>query len=168
MKKLCAFLITLVMLCGANYAFATACGTTTVSTASAIVDTDGFTWGGATYIANLILPPGTYSAGAVTCTTPGNTFNYQYTGTLTASGTMSVALPSNTNLLPSGSQWAITIVPKAPAGSVTVTLNVTGSTQTFSTTPAGPRYNATMFNFGYGPVEINTLIPIGALFFNTT
>jgi hypothetical protein len=168
MKRIFACIFVLGALLGANYAHATACGTTTVSTASAIVDTDGFTWAGASYVANLVLPAGTYYSSAITCTTPGNTFNYQYSGTLTASGTMSVALPSNTNLLPSGTQWAITITPKAPAGSVTVTLSVTGATQTFSVTPTGPRFNASTFNFGYGVVEINSLIPTGALFLNTT
>ena len=165
MKKLLAVMCALLL--GAGCAHATLCGTTTVTTSSPIVDTDGFTWAGASYVANLILPSGTYQA-TFACTIPANTFSLQYTGTLTAAGNISVALPSNTNLTPVGTQWAITITPKAPAGSVTVVLSVTGGSQSFTTTPAGPRFNASMFNFGYGTVEINTLVPTGALFLNTT
>ena len=168
MKKLSAVLLFVVLLFGgAGRAFATACGTTTVS-ATAITDSDGFVWTNGTYIANLVLAPGIYSTSAIACTTTGGTFNTQYSGSLSNLGSMSVALPSNSNLTPYGTQWAITICPKAPAGCTTVTLNVTGTTQSFSVTPAGPRFNATMFNSGYGTVEINTLVPTGALFYNAS
>ena len=167
MKRIFALFFVFAALLGVNYAHATACGTTTVST-TALTDSDGFVWSNAAYVANLVLPPGVFSGGAITCTTAGNTFNTQYTGTLNSSGTLSVALPSNSNLLPYGSQWAITIMPKAPAGAYTVTLNVTGSTQSFSATPPGPRFNASMFNSGYGTVEINTTVPTAAIFLNNT
>ncbi len=55
MKKFLAFLTVLGLFSMANFAHATACGTTTVSS-TGLIDTDGFTWSNGTYVANLVFP----------------------------------------------------------------------------------------------------------------
>lgn len=169
MKKIFLALITCALLLfGAKNASATACGTTTVST-SALVDTDGFTWTNGSYVATLVLPTGVFSLSNMSCTTAGGTFSNRYTGSLSSTGTLSVALPQNTNLAPAGSKWAVTFCPQATNGCFSYTAVITGSTQTLSpaTVPA-PRFQAGQFNYGYSPIELTSTAPIGAVFYNTT
>lgn len=172
MKKFGLKVLTLALiLAGASYAHATACGTTTVSS-TGLVDSDSLTWVNGTYVANLVLPPGVFYSSAMACTTAGNTFNTQYTGTLNGSGALSVALPANTNLAPGGSQWAITLCPNATRGCFTYTITATGSTQNITTALnavlPGPRFNGSQYNYGYGTVELNTSVTTGSMFLNTS
>ncbi len=168
-KKVLFFI--LLFSCFINYAHATACGTTTVSS-TGVVDLDGFTWANGTYIANLVYPPQVYNSNLISCTTVGGTFNFSYSGVLSATGTFSVVLPANTNLQPAGTQWAITVCPNATSGCVKYTTVITGSTQNITTAlnavTTGPRFQYTNNSYGYSPKELITTVAPGMKFFNTT
>src|SRR5208282_1835535 len=111
MKKLFSFLTVLTMLLlGANYAHATACPSTTVSS-TGLVDSDSLTWKGGTWSATIYIPPQALNPVNLACTVSGDTLTTTYSGTLNSSGAFSQALTKNANITAAGTEWAITFCP---------------------------------------------------------
>src|ERR1700678_1216063 len=97
-----------------------------------VTDTGGQTWNSGSYTFTFypspINPNGPYFW-------TGGAFNpnQQFTGPLTSAGDMNpVAIPSNSALTPSGSQWTVTVCPAATATCYSKTMTITGVSQNIS------------------------------------
>jgi hypothetical protein len=166
MKRLLALSVWLLL----TGAFLNAQSTTVSSTG--LVDSDGFTWANGTVIIDFVPAPNFPNISSYGWI--GGALKPQYTTTLNGSGALSVSVPSTTAISPSGSTWQFNFCPNATKGCFQYNLATIGSTMDITTALnavlPGPRfpYVGTSTNYGYGPVELSTTVPIGAQFFNTT
>ena len=116
----------------------------TTSVSGTVTDTSGQTWNSGNYTfafyPSPINPIGPYnwSGGAFSPSVP-------IVGNLTASGQISaIALPSNTSIVPSGSQWTVTVCPAATASQCfSKTFVVTGPSMDISSLLTPPPPNVT-------------------------
>lgn len=144
--------------------------TTTVSS-TGVVDTDSQTWAGGTYQITFVpragISPNAYHWNGGTMS--GNTL---FSGSLNGSGAFSVAIPDNSAISPSGSQWDFRICPNATSGCFFLITAVSGTTQNLTSAlnalAIGPRFSATPSAYGYSTVEVNPSPQPGSLFFNVT
>lgn len=128
-----------------------------------ITDSDSQTWNAGTWTASLVSPSGP-PQGCTTATT--------VSGTMSGSGVLTGSLCDNSLVGPSGSTWRFTICPHASANCSQVSTAVSGSTENLSSVlSAGvtaPRFAAAFGAFGYADVEVATIPPPGATYYNVT
>ena len=142
---------------------------TTVST-TGVIDTDGFTWSNGTYTINFVPSQANPNPNSYIWT--GGALTQSFTGSLNGSGVFSVSIPSNSSISPTNSQWSFQICPNAKSGCFQVTTAVTGATldvtALLNAAAKGPRFPYSSPAFGYGPIEISSLVLPGSVFYNTT
>ena len=133
----------------ALFALPTLGQTTLVS--GTIADSSGQTWNGGN-IQFVFYPAPTNPSGPYTWS--GGAFNPSQpipaTGKigLNASGSFSgVSVPDNNTILPSGSQWAVTVCPAATATCYSVTMTITGPTLNLSSLVIPPPISVNASNF---------------------
>jgi hypothetical protein len=109
------------------------CQSTTLS--GQVTDTGSQSWNNGTITATLRLNPGYPSFPSYTWT--GGILNPTISGTLNASGAYSISLPSNSAIVPGGTQWLLTVSPQAsPTNAFSLgPITVAGATQTQNITP---------------------------------
>lgn len=142
--------------------------TTTVS--GTVTDADGQTWNNGTYSISFIPTPGAgpqfnYNGSVMTAAQKG-----PYTGSLSGGGAFSVAIPDNTFITPSGTQWRFTICPLASAPCIALNATVSGATLNLTPTigtPAGLRFPAGPGAFGYLDVEVTPIPNPGGSYWNS-
>jgi len=131
-------------------------GQTTVNLT--VTDTpDAQTWNSGTWKTQLI-PQGQPAGGSV-ITSGGGTLNNQ-AGSLSGTGTASIALPANVNISPANSQWKITVCPQAapsPCFDSLVTV-LTSSPQAVSIAPPSPRVPASVITIAYSSTEVSAAV----------
>jgi hypothetical protein len=94
----------------------------------------------------------------------GGSLNPQ-AGALSASGTVSVSLPSNINIIPAQSVWKFTVCPQAASGCFDQTVSVgTTSPQTLNITPPSPRVGASVIQQAYNSAEVSG--GVGSVYFD--
>jgi hypothetical protein len=126
MKRL--LLCLALLLFGAIPAFAQS---TTVS--GTVTDAGAQSWNNGTFSFTFVPSAGTPFP---SYTWTGGTLNPTINGTLSASGTYSVSIPSNTAITPGGSQWNVQFCPQATSQCFSVkNTSITGGTQTINATP---------------------------------
>lgn len=98
-----------------------------------ITDASTQAWNNGTYTFTFV-PSGNNPVGPYTWT--GGTLNQTITGSLSATGSYSVSIPSNTAISPVNSVWSARFCPQASSTCFTVNnLTITGGTQTVNATP---------------------------------
>lgn len=142
----------------------------TTAVSATITDSDGQTWNNGTFTV-IFIPkagaPGPYIYNGSPMT---NAQKGPYMGTMNGSGSMSVSLPDNSFITPSGSQWQFTLCPNSSGGCSQVTTAVSGATfnatTLFSTNVTAPRFPATgPGQYGYSDVEVTTVPGPGGYYF---
>lgn len=155
------FLIASILLlcCGSAY------GQTTSITAQ-VIDTDGIVWANGKWSVSFVPNPGFSGPYQY----QGAPFTPQLqSGAMDASGNLSVTVPSNNFITPSGTQWSFTICPNASAQCTTFTTPVTGASLNFTTLFANvkaPRFATSAGSFGYSNVEVTPLPLPGGFYYN--
>jgi len=145
-------------------------GQTTVNLT--VIDTpDNQAWFNGTWSAVLQMSPGAPPpTGSFTVTSGGGSVATQR-GTLSSSGTASISLPANANILPSQTQWAITVCPQATwACQQSFVVVSTVSPQAVTISPPSIRINfqnATPPVVAYTDAEI-VGASLGSIYYNTT
>lgn len=138
-----------------------AAGQTAVT--ATITDSDSQTWNNGSWTATLVSPSGP-AHGCTTATT--------VSGTMSGSGVLTGSLCDNSLVGPSGSTWRFTICPHASASCSQVSTPVSGATQNISSVLSGgvtaPRFAASFGAYGYADVEVATIPPPGATYYNVT
>jgi hypothetical protein len=163
----------LLLTLGLLFALPTFGQTTLVS--GTIQDSSGQNWAGGN-IQFVFYPAPTNPSGPYTWS--GGAFNPSQpipaTGKigLNASGSFSgVSVPDNNTILPSGSQWAVTVCPAATATCYSVTMTITGPTLNLSSLVIPPPISVNASNFVFLAAYQDTEIvnaPLGASYFNLT
>jgi hypothetical protein len=144
----------------------------TTASSTGVVDSDGFTWANGIVTVSFVPSPFNPSFSAYSWT--GGVLTPAFATALSGTGTFSISLPSNTAISPAGSQWRFQLCPNATSGCFSFTTTLTGTTQNLTTSinavAKGPRFPGSTSTplSGYGPIEINTAVATGTIFFNTT
>lgn len=152
-------------------AFAAGASAQTSNVTATITDADSQTWNNGTYTISFVQPPNDATAPVWndTLMTPSQKI---YTGSLSGSGVLTVALPDNTFITPGGSLWLFVICPNATAQCTQVSLKVSGASPDLSTTLSNatitPRFSALLNAFGYLDVEVTPTPVPGGQYFNVT
>jgi hypothetical protein len=156
-----AFLLT-----GAANAF----GQTSAVTAT-ITDLDSQTWNNGTYRITFVQPAGN-SQPPVWNGSPMTSAQKLFTGTMSGSGVLTVSIPDNSFITPSGSTWLFVLCPDSSASCSQVRTPVTGASPNLSSTlSAGitaPRFPATLNAYGYADGEVSPIPVPGGQYFNVT
>lgn len=107
-----------------------ALGQTTAVTAT-LQDSNGQLWANGSYTITFVPTPGIPGP----FYWQGNVFAPQvYRGSMNGSGVLSVTLPDNFTITPSGSQWSFVLCSNTSAPCSTIVVPVTGTTEDFSST----------------------------------
>lgn len=152
-------------------AFAAGASAQTSNVTATITDADSQTWNNGTYTISFVQPPNDATAPVWngTLMTPSQKI---YTGSLSGSGVLTVALPDNTFITPGGSLWLFVICPNATAQCTQVSLKVSGASPDLSTLISNatitPRFSALLNAFGYLDVEVTPTPVPGGQYFNVT
>lgn len=152
-------------------AFAAGASAQTSNVTATITDADSQTWNNGTYTISFVQPPNDATAPVWngTLMTPSQKI---YTGSLSGSGVLTVALPDNTFITPGGSLWLFVICPNATAQCMQISLKVSGASPDLSTTLSNatitPRFSALLNAFGYLDVEVTPTPVPGGQYFNVT
>lgn len=143
---------TLQILLGIILGFIPCMANATSVSITAITDTDGTTWTNGTIDWQLYNPSHTQLP--VICKT-GQPVNANFTWNFTT-GTTSGSVPGNDTICPANTRWIATVNPNATSGSVSITLNISGSTQDVSSYFTGitaPRFSGD-HTYGYSTSEV--------------
>ena len=165
MRKLIAFLGTLLLVSSVSFA------QTTVISGNTI-DSDSVAWIGGTISVQFVPNPAQPNINVynINGTLLNPSVLNQGPITLGSSGSFSVSVYTNSAVSPAGSQWQFTICPLATSKCGILLLPAVGSTQNITaavtaTIPA-PRFPAVIGNYGYSDVEaVMQLVP-GNIYYN--
>jgi Concanavalin A-like lectin/glucanases superfamily len=143
---------------------------TTVS--ATVTDTDGFIWAGGHIQISFVPSPSWPSPNSYVWSGGNLQQNNLFNGTMDGTGALSISIPDNTSITPSGSQWKFEICPNATTGCASWTQAVSGAsanlTSALSTVAIGPRFLITSVGYGYGTVEVFPVPRPGVFFYNTS
>jgi len=131
---------------------------------------DNQTWNNGTWSVSLTMRIGNNPSGIYTVSGGGGSTAPQQ-GALSATGTATILLPANANIIPADSIWVFQVCPQASSPCYTQQVTVaTTSPQTVTLTPPSIRINlftATQPVTAYGDQELTGVV-IGAFYYNVT
>ena len=139
------------------------------SVTGTITDGDGNAWANGSYQVSFVPAPQ-----STTATWNGSTLSAGvYTsGSLNGSGAISVSLPKNSVISPSGNNWLFTICPDASGACFTYLANFSTSsvdlTSPLSAAAISPRFSAGPYAHGYADAEVFPTPPPGGTYYNVT
>lgn len=141
----------------------------TSNVTATITDTDGQVWNNGTYIINFVPTPGNPGP----YTQNGIPFNQgPFTGVLSNSGVLTITLPDNSTIQPSGSQWQFVICPNATSPCGNKNVAVIGANPNISTTLSAyvpvVRFPAINQAYGYVDSEVTPTPNPGGSYWNVT
>jgi hypothetical protein len=123
-----------------------------------ITDPDSQTWNLGAYAIQLVLNGVSVPAGQAFRVDTGAATTNSFSGALSSTGTLSITLTSNNNILPAGTQWRFTNCPAVSSpvcSTTTLTVNSSGSVSTqLSAATIAPRINGGVGAFAYTDTEV--------------
>src|SRR5579864_3747875 len=143
----------------------------TTAVSATITDSDGLTWNNGSFTVTFVPAPGAPGPVVYNGAQMTNAQKGPYTGSMNGSGAMSVSLPDNTFITPSGSQWKFVLCPNSSGGCSSITMPISGTTlnltSVFSSGVTAPRFPALgVGSYGYADVEVSVIPPPGGTYFN--
>ena len=145
----------------------------TTAVSATIIDSDSIAWAGGSFTVTFMPKagaPGPYIYNGSPMT---NAQKGPYTGIMNGSGAMSVSLPDNLFITPSGSQWQFVLCPNSSGGCSQINTPVTGATLNLSTLFSNnvnpPRFPALgVGSYGYADLEVTPVPAPGGTYFNVS
>lgn len=164
MKK--AILMTVIIL-----AVAAVSRAQTSAVTATITDSDNQTWNNGSYTISFVQSSGN-SAPPIWNGTPLDSAHKLFKGFMSPSGVLTVSIPDNNFVTPSGSSWLFVLCPYSSGSCSQVQTPVIGSSVDLSSTLSGgitaPRFPALQGAYGYLDVEVTPIPPPGGFYFNVT
>lgn len=155
----------------AFFAFALTAHAQTSAVTATITDSDNQTWNNGSYTISFVQSSGN-SAPPIWNGTPLDSAHKLFKGFMSPSGVLTVSIPDNNFVTPSGSSWLFVLCPYSSGPCSQVQTPVIGSSVDLSSTLSGgitaPRFPALQGAYGYLDVEVTPIPPPGGFYFNVT